>query len=255
MQSSLPTGLQNIPSYSLHYGTRTRKSWFSNLIQLDDFHFSKGIPVETLWDLYFLELFQHDCRLKARLILVPRGVYDCDGQVHFQAVHVIGWTYLGALDCSRLQWGLSILLEGFFGTKILPHCCIETFLVSLHHHQDVKPNTRESQSVRKTEKTYAEPRTHQQDKENCTDCNRQQNQNYKNSSCVNERLAQKGRTPEQPTQMEYVTYDTENTMTSKIHSRARRNKKNRCRKDPATSRKSKTKTAVLVDASNRCRKR
>lgn len=131
LQSSLPKGLQDIPSYSLKYGWPNRNRTFKHRMPVDEFDFFQGVQKETLWDLYFLETFGRGREASARLLLVPRGVFERNGPSNLQAVCSMGYVHLGALDYSRLRMGLSVTLQTFFGTNMLPHCHIETFLECL----------------------------------------------------------------------------------------------------------------------------
>lgn len=131
LQPVLPTGLRQIPSYTLHYGSFYQDR---NHIRLDEFDFMDGIPGDVPWDLYFLDAFlltRDQRHVKANLMLVPRYIFDWNGPTGPTAVCGMGWKYLAVIDASRLRLGLALALESFFGAKIFPHCIIETFLVCL----------------------------------------------------------------------------------------------------------------------------
>lgn len=126
----LPVALRRVPRMFLDFGhAKSREQTKLKRIPFTEAHFDKEKPHDIIWDLYF-DKIQLDC--DARLVLVPRGVFDWYQPIYPEAVDCLGWQYVGQLESSTFRWDLHIILCDFFGTSInIPHCKIEAFLPSL----------------------------------------------------------------------------------------------------------------------------
>lgn len=132
-QSTLPVALRHVPRFLLDFGDVRTPRTMNNRIPINEHHFIKEKPHHVLWDLYYVKL-QRDGN--ARLALVPRGVFDVNRHqppIHPEALYVLGWHHVGALDPCTLRWDLTLALHKFFGTPDFPHCKIDAFLSSLEN--------------------------------------------------------------------------------------------------------------------------